>query len=341
MKLNGQFFSLRAARYSRSHRVSFAIASAAFLVTVAVLHSQAISATLYTENFDDGNGATRWTTVSSGPVTSADFAYDYSSTLDFAGNPIGVPQAGQTTHTGLKLAANTGTTPGTGTIAGINAYANGLNLTTSVVMTFDMYAHFTDTGFGSTNYGTYGFYHSTQTGTFNSLGPVATSGYWFTNSSDNGTSTAMRALEVGTQDNTAARYLNSSQNPGAAGSVTYQSLFPDQDGAGGFSLAGYVLNRWVNVRLTRNMATGLVTWEMKNPSDASYTQIYSVTDATQTENSGTITLGMTDPFASLSGPNTFFLYDNVVVSEIPEPASFVLLGVAMAAFLSVRRRLAR
>ena len=48
----------------------------------------------------------------------------------------------------------------------------------------------------------------------------------------------MRALEVGTQDNTATRYLDSSQNPGAAGSVTYKSLFPDQDGAGGFSACG-------------------------------------------------------------------------------------------------------
>ncbi len=341
MKLNGQFFSRCGARNARNHRVSFAIASLALFAAGSVLNSQANSATLYTENFDDGNASSRWTTVTSGPVSSADFAFDYTSVLDFAGNPIGVPQTGQTTHTGLKLAANTGSTPGSGTIAGINAYANSLNLTTSVVMTFDMYAHFTDTGFGSTNYGTYGFYHSTQTGTFNSLGPVATSGYWFTNSSDNGTSSAMRALEVGTQDNTAARYLDVSQNPGAVTSVTYQSLFPDQDGAGGFSQAGYVLNRWVNVRLTRDMTSGLVKWEMKNPNDANYTTIYSVIDATQTQNSGTITLGMTDPFASLSGPNTYFLYDNVAVSEIPEPASLTILGIAMAGFLGVRRRIAR
>jgi hypothetical protein len=341
MKLNGQFFSSRGARNAQNHKVSFAIASLALFGAVAVLHSRALGATLYSENFDDGNAATRWTTVTSGAVTSADFAYDYSSTLDFAGNPIGVPQTGQITHTGLKLAANTGSTAGTGAIAGINAYANSLNLTTSVVMTFDMYAHYNDNGFGSTNYGTYGFYHSTQTGTFNSLGPVATSGYWFTNSSDNGTSSAMRALEAGTQDNTAARYLDSSQNPGAVTSVTYQSLFPDKDGAGGFSQAGYVLNRWVNVRLTRDMTTGLVKWEMKNPSDTNYTTIYSVLDTTQTQNSGTITLGMTDPFASISGPNTYFLYDNVLVSEVPEPASVAVLGIAMTAFLSVRRRFVR
>ena len=241
----------------------------------------------------------------------------------------------------MKLAANTGSAAGTGTIAGINAYANSLNLTTSVVMTFDMYAHFNDNGFGSTNYGTYGFYHSTQTGTFNSLGPVATSGYWFTNSSDNGTARPRcERWKSAPQDNTAARYLDSSQNPRRSRERHLsERCFPIRTAPAAFRIAGYVLNRWVNVRLTRDMSTGLVKWEMKNPGDANYTQIYSVTDATQTQNSGTITLGMTDPFASTSGPNTYFLYDNVVVSPIPEPASLALLGIAMGALLTVRRRL--
>lgn len=309
---------------------------AAGLASFIATHS--VAAPIYTEDFDDGNAASRWSTATTGASTVSDFAFDYSGVLDFNGNPIGVPQTGQTTHTGLKLAANVSGTPGTGAIAGINAYANSLDLTTSAVMTFDMYAHFTDPGFGSTIYGTYGFYHSTQTGTFNSLGTVATSGYWFTNSSDNGTSTAMRGLEAGTQDNTASRYLDSTQNPGSAAGVTYKALFPDLDGASGNSIAGYILNRWVNVRLTRDMSTGLVTWEMKNPGDANYTTIYSVNDATQTENSGTITLGMTDPFASFSGPNTYFLYDNVNVFAVPEPATAVSALLISFGLLWTRRR---
>jgi hypothetical protein len=300
---------------------------------VALLISpRAISTPIFTDDFDDGNAATRWTTVAHSADTSANYAFDYSGVPDFNGNPIGVPQAGQTTHTGLRLAANTDATQA---VTGLNAYANGLNLTQSAVMTFDMYAHFTDAA-GSTIYGTFGFYHSTQTGTWNSLGPVATSGYWFTNSSDNGTATAMRALEAGAQDNTASRYLDSTQNPASAGGVTYKALFPDQDGAGGNSIAGYILNRWVNVRLSRDMATGEVKWEMKNPGDATYTQIYGVTDATQTQNSGTITLGMTDPFASVSGPNTYFLYDNVVVTEIPEPCSMVICLLGAMDLVSFR-----
>ncbi len=85
------------------------------------------------------------------------------------------------------------------------------------------------------------------------------------------------------------------------------------------------------------MATGEVKWEMKKPGDAAYTQIYSVIDTTQTQNSGTVTLGMTDPFASLSGPNTYFLYDNLVVTELPEPACLALFGIAASTLLARRR----
>jgi hypothetical protein len=287
-------------------------------------------AAILTENFDDGNAASRWTTATANADAGADFAFDYSGVTDFNGNPIGVPEAGQTTHTGLQLWANrTG-----GVVSGINAYANGLNLTQSATMQFDMYAHFTDTG-GSTIYGTYGFYHSTQDGTFTSLGPAATSGYWFTTSSDAGTSRAYRAIEVNTEDNDTTHYLDSDKS---GSGPTYTSLFPDLDDTGANSVAGHILNRWVNVRLTRDMSTGEVKMEMKNPSDSTYTTMYDVIDATQTENSGTVTLGMTDPFASISGPNTYFLFDNLVVSAVPEPGSASLLGLLSVAALRRRRR---
>src|SRR4051794_7976716 len=107
MKMFGQFFLLRGARRAQNRRLPFVVTGLVLFFAGTLLLSEARSATIYTENFDDGSAATRWTTATSGPTTSADFAYDYTATLDFAGNPIGVPQTGQTSHTGLKLAANT------------------------------------------------------------------------------------------------------------------------------------------------------------------------------------------------------------------------------------------
>jgi hypothetical protein len=75
---------------------------------------------------------------------------------------------------------------------------------------------------------------------------------------------------------------------------------------------------------------------MKKPGDASYTLMYSVTDATQTQNSGTVTLGMTDPFSSVSGPNTYFLYDNVLI--VPEPGTIALCAVGLLGLVARRRR---
>jgi hypothetical protein len=295
------------------------------LLTAAVVCALPVasSAAIFTENFDDGNAASRWTTVQKTADAGSNFALDYST---FG---IGVPRTGQTTSTGLQLWANrTG-----GVVTGISAYANGVNLTESAVMEFDMFARFADTA-GSTIYATYGMYHSTQDGTWNSISPNATSGRWFTTSSDNGTATAYRAHRAASNIGTAANYLGGSQNGATAG---YQALFPDQDGAGANSIAGFILNRWVNVRATRIMETGEIKLEMKNPSDADYTTIFQFVDSDTSQTSGTVTLGMTDPFASLSGLNTYYIFDNLSITAVPEPTSLALVGFGGLALLRRRR----
>src|SRR5262249_25858621 len=127
MKIFGQFYFLSAARKGEIRGLDFVLVSLVFVFAGTLLLPEAHSATLYSEDFDDGNASTRWTTITSGVGTSSNFAFDYSAVTDFNGNLIGVPQAGQTTHTGLKLAANVSGTPGNGAVAGINAYANSLN----------------------------------------------------------------------------------------------------------------------------------------------------------------------------------------------------------------------
>jgi hypothetical protein len=294
------------------------------------------SAATYNENFDDGAAAGRFTTVVSDPGRS-DYVNDYA--FDYSSLGIGVPQAGQVTTKGLKLAANqTGNPTGTGAIAGVNAYVNGLSLTGSAVMTFDVYDYSGATG-SSTIYSTYGFYHSTQTGTFNSLGAAvapatatATSGYWFTTVPDTGSSNNYRALKVAATEGTVANYPAGSV---AASNAYYQTLFPANNAN---QLAGYIHNRWVNVRLTRDADTGLLKEEMKNPTDATWTTIFSINDLTNPQTSGTVTLGMTDPFASLSDVNQFYIYDNLVVTyAVPEPATLTA-ALAVGGLVMRRRR---
>lgn len=287
----------------------------------------------YTENFDDGNAASRFDTVlqnSARTDYTADYAFNYASL------GIGLPQAGQTTTTGLKLAVN----QTDAAITGIQSYVKGLNLTGGAVMTFDMYDYFgTGTG-ASTIYSTYGFYHTTETGLFNSSSAgittapatsLATSGYWFSTVPDSGSSSNYRALKVASNEGTAANYLSGSQAGTAAG---YQTLFPANNAN---ELAGYIRNRWVNVRITRDPDTGLIKEEMKNPEDADYTTIFSITDNTTPQTGGTVTLGMTDPFASASSTNAFYIYDNLQVVYTPEPASLSLLGIAGIGLLTRRR----
>jgi len=208
-------------------------------------------------------------------------------------------------------------------------------------MEFDIYAHWTVAA-TSTNYAVYGFYHSTQTGTWNSISNgttilPASSGYWFTTSGDGGTTTDYRAHEAGANIGTAANYYGGTQDSAVTtNSPNWQTLFPDLDGAGARSVAGTIANRWVTIRITRD--GGSILWEMKNSGDANFVTAFSFTDATETNPDGTITVGMTDPFTSLSPADTFFIYDNISVTPVPEPTSLALLGLGGLALLRRRRQ---
>ena len=68
---------------------------------VAALPGLSAAQVLYTETFDDGQAATRWTTSPSGnPAYAIDYAFDYATAS------IPVAPSGTST-TGLKMEVNT------------------------------------------------------------------------------------------------------------------------------------------------------------------------------------------------------------------------------------------
>lgn len=289
------------------------------------------SAAVFSDSFDDATSASRWNVVQSSSDSGAVFGFDYSGVLDYAGNSIGVPRAGQTTRTGLQLHANR--LGGTNT-EGINVYAKDVTFTGRVIMEFDMYYRF-PSGTGSTQYQNFGVHHSTQTGTWNSNGVPATSGIWFTTNGDGSSTTRdYRGYEAGSEDTTGVgNYLGGSQNNTNAG---WTALFPDLDGAETLNLAGAAGNRWVNHRITYDATTGEIKWELKKASDSEYTVGYSRTDTTITQTSGTVTLGLTDPFTSGTPDGVYVIYDNLTV--VPEPAALGLISLGALGLLRRSRR---
>jgi len=98
-------------------------------VVLAAVAGVASAQTLYTENFDDGTAASRWTTSQTGGTNLANFAYDYSA--------VGIPTApGGTGSTGLRFDANTGPT---GAISAIMAFPNSQNFSGNQTLSFNLW----------------------------------------------------------------------------------------------------------------------------------------------------------------------------------------------------------
>lgn len=103
-----------------------------FGLALALLPAVAPAQVFYSEDFQDGNAASRWTVSQAGGVNAADFAFDYST--------LGIPLAPNGTGTiGLKLEANLGPT---GASSGIMAFPDGQSFSTtsgSYTLLFDVW----------------------------------------------------------------------------------------------------------------------------------------------------------------------------------------------------------
>ncbi|MBU6309281.1 MAG: autotransporter-associated beta strand repeat-containing protein [Planctomycetes bacterium] len=279
--------------------VSFVAAGLVATALVGVSNAQV----LYTENFDDGTAASRWTTSQAGGTSLANFAYDYST--------AGIPTApGGTGSTGLRFDTNTGPT---GAISAITAFPNGQNFTGNQTLSFNLWFNVVGTA-ATTEHGVFGLNHTSTaiqtptagSGTIPSVGP-SPNGFDYAMSGDAGASRDLRT------------YANGLEIYGTAAGYARNNLYVQVEDVNPYMFAyqpyltgtaAMPANQWLNVAVTSYSGTALFqvngqTWA-RTPT---------------TSGSGNIMLGYMDLFSSVAGTSIFSVYDNVRVSVAGAPAT--------------------
>jgi len=257
----------------------------------------------------------------------ANFGISYTSTL-------GVPQDPYSSSTtALQLKVN----ETSANQASVSASPTSLLLSGAFTMTFDMWWNYNSGGFtaGSSQIGAYGL-----TTAYNQVqGPSGVgSGQLFGVLTDNGSSTAYRGYNAGSAIPLAA-YAGGSQNSSAA---YYTALFPSMSvpatettldaNQSGSTAAGTPSFRWVQVAVT--YSGGVLSESLNGTLIASYTTASIDPD---------IFLGMYDINSGSAGVSgladqNYVLFDNLVVTQVPEPTTCALAVLGGFGLFLARRR---
>lgn len=258
---------------------------------------------LYSETFDDGNAATRWTTSASGnPNYAINYAFDYAT--------AGIPAApGGTSTTGLKMEVNTAGSA----IGALLAFPNDQNFIGNQTLAFDVWFNVTGT-VATTEFGVFGLNHTSTvaqvptstSGTIPSLGP-SPNGIDYAMTGDAGSSRDVRV------------YISGTERTGASGGYARNNLLVQEEQAAPYNFAyqpfltsttAMPANQWLRVAVTAYSGTAIL-------------QVNGQTWArtTATTGTGTIMLGYMDIFSSVAPTTVFGLYDNVSVSVAAAPAT--------------------
>jgi autotransporter-associated beta strand protein len=267
----------------------------AFLL--ATIPAVAVAQVFYSEDFEDGNAATRWTVSQAGETAAADFAFDYGL--------LGIPAApGGTGTRGLKMEANIGATGGASTIL---AFPDGQSFSTaggSYTLEFDVWMNWAD-GTGTTEFSIFGVGHtSTEAQVPNSSTPG-------TGPSNNGLDFAFTGEDGAARD--VRVYLDGAEQTGDGNLGGYirqpPAVFIQDEYVAPYFFAydGETPgNQWleVSVRVDSDQAQ----WTVNDQTWA--TPPVAVAD-------GNIMLGYMDVFSSQAGPELFGIYDNVQVIASP------------------------
>jgi hypothetical protein len=323
-----QFDSRRAQmRNTRAGRLA-AVATALGLPLLA--GAAASGATLFSENFNDGNAASRWSTAvqteataatTTGPDGSVNFNFDYGT--------LGIPAAPNGTGTtgAFIQVNNTDQTGDEGETYVV--YPNGQSFTAgNFILTADMFVwnDLGASGAGTTELG--------MTGAFlNNADPVAPY-QWGTRG---GPLAWAYSGEGGSTADFAVFKEGNAASTGYAGLADYNTVPADSipgfetgvAGAGGPASDAAPNGAWAEIMIRSEGST--IGWYVNGALVDSYDNSGGFYTA------GNIFLGATDPFNSVN-PAGGTIIDNVRVTEVPEPAALATLALAGMALMRGRRR---
>lgn len=280
---------------SRRRRIVLAV------LGVGALPVGAWSQVLYSEDFNDGLAASRWSTVSSSDFGTVDvltnFNLDYS-TLEIPAAP------GGTGTRGLQLDVNRTNEGVFSEAEGLNAYPNSQDFSGDFVLRFAMWGRVVGAA-GTTEDSVYGINASGTRANWFTFGGTGTDGYFYSNTMDGGTGgnndyIAYLGL-TGSDPIALALYDNLDPLP--------QATFPANpldplDGGGAPS------NRWTTVDV--GIAGGRISMR--------YNGVLFDTYESSLFANGNVFLGHQDLFNSVN-TDSFSIYDNLRVLRINRWAS--------------------
>ncbi len=286
-------------------------------ITVGALVSAPASAAVVISDDFEVDTSANYTVLDESNAASGDGTPDGGATFNFDYIAAGIPLAPNSTGgdtSGLKMVANE-TANDAGAADHVTAFHN-IALTGNMTLQVDIFMGVDLGASGSTEFAHIGV--GSDASDFNSIfTPIAGVGHFMSMTGEGGSSSDYRHFVNGTPVNSGdSSYLNADNTTNATAQL-YQDLFPSPPS----DVAGSPTNIWTTMTIE------------VNPLHVRY--FLDGVEIIRTPNVGSadgfVSLGYNDPFSSV-GPH-FVVYDNLIVTDVPEPASLALLGLGGLAML--------